>query len=538
MSILDQIASQRRKDVALDSSLRSVADLDAKAIQVEKELGPRLDLYESIRKHGGNSGDTNVMFVAAEFKRASPSKGDIATDLDVGEQVRKYANGGAGLVSVLTEPKWFKGTLDDLLAARRAVNGLVNQGMQNRPLLLRKDFIIDEYQLHEARAYGADTVLLMLSILNQEELTNLITKARALGLEPLVEVVNDEETQRALKAGAKVLGVNNRDLHTFKVDMNRTPKVVDLVRDAGEIGRVAVLSLSGIRSRMDVAAYENHGDISGILVGETLMRAPNPREMIEELIMDKAQGNVEPVRVKICGMNDVESALVAAKAKADFIGIIFAKKSVRYASVEKAKEIVQAIRAFRESDDRVKVETPPKGTSCFTGWSHTLGTACDGRGRPLVVGVFLNQPMDEVNRIAIETGIDIIQLHGNETLDDEAQCCVPCFRVVHIDKDSKSGVKEESLTQGPASAILLDTKVKGNVSGGTGETFDWNIARDVSTVKGVPVILAGGLNPENVAQAVKQASPWGVDIASGVEKSPGVKDHQKIRDFIKNAKGQ
>mmetsp|Transcript_4747 Transcript_4747/g.5478 ORF Transcript_4747/g.5478 Transcript_4747/m.5478 type:complete len:539 (-) Transcript_4747:1143-2759(-) len=536
MSKLLAIAAQRKIDVDEAKAAGgegTVENLLKKADELEKEFGKPQSLYDAIIKHWETNDN---MAIAAEFKRASPSKGEIATHLDAGEQAKIYANGGAAVVSVLTEPKWFKGSLEDMLTVRKALEAIPQTSQ--RALVLRKDFVMDEYQLFEARAFGADTVLLIVAILEKELLKSLLEKARELGMEPLVEVACEEEMNVALDVGAKVIGVNNRNLHTFKVDMTTTTRMVDVARNRGAISGdrsrgVLVIALSGIKTRDDVVKYEKHGDVSGVLIGETLMRAKDPREMIQNLI--GATELRQLTRVKICGIKDASSALVAAKAGADFIGIIFVKKSKRYATVEEAKSIVKTIREFREKDDKVEIHPPTKKGDWYSSWADTIGQSCDGQGRPLVVGVFMNQPIEEVNKLAMEVGIDMIQLHGDETLEDEAQCSLPVIRVVHVDVDSKASshaVKENDLTAGPAASVLLDSSVKGGGSGGTGKVFDWTIAKKVA----IPVILAGGLTPENVAEAVSVAQPWGVDVASGTESSPGVKDHEKIRAFIRNAK--
>ncbi len=603
-SKLDEIVAQRRRDVAaakLEAGSGAGAALAARAAALARELGAPLDLREAVRAHAASfgAGARAEMFVAAEFKRASPSKGDFLSPeemgMDAGAQAVRYASAGAGLVSVLTEPKWFKGSLGDLESARRAVNGLAARH-GSRPLVLRKDFVVDEFQLLEARAYGADTVLLMLSILSEAECAALLRKAHELGMEPLVEVVNEQETLAALRCGAKVLGVNNRNLHTFVVDMQTTPRVVQIVRDAGVAGEVAVLALSGIKSRDDVVQYEQFGGIAGLLVGEALMKAADPAGMIAELVRSRpsaastaaaAAATGPRTRVKVCGINEVAAALTAAKAGADMIGLIFVQKSVRCCSEELAKQIVQAVRAFRERPGRVELRVPAQahaaaatgaalpalgatappapppqpqpqpereqeqhrthhqhecvdGEAWFTAWADTIGRACQGRARPLVVGVFMDQPIDEVNRIAEATGIDLIQLHGKETKADEARCTLPVLRVVHVDSkasaEGKLPLDEDDLLGGPAAAVLLDTSVKGAASGGTGLAFDWAIARRVAHERRIPIIMAGGLTPDNVAHAVAQAQPWAVDVASGVESMPGVKDHDKIRAFIRNAK--
>jgi anthranilate synthase / indole-3-glycerol phosphate synthase / phosphoribosylanthranilate isomerase len=206
-------------------------------------------------------------------KRASPSKGDIAPDMDAAEQAIKYARGGAAAISVLTEPHWFKGTLEDMLAARRAVEEVGGR----RPAILRKDFIIDEYQVVEGRVYGADTVLLIVAALNDERLAALMDCSRSLGMEPLVEVNSADEMERALAAGARVVGINNRDLRNFRVDLSTTDRLAGMVS-----GEVLIAALSGISTREDVERFENAG-AQAVLVGEALMLADDPGATIEAL---------------------------------------------------------------------------------------------------------------------------------------------------------------------------------------------------------------------------------------------------------------
>jgi anthranilate synthase/indole-3-glycerol phosphate synthase/phosphoribosylanthranilate isomerase len=207
----------------------------------------------------------------SEIKRASPSKGDISLSANAASQALTYALSGASTISVLTEPTWFKGTLLDLRLARQAVDSI-----PTRPAFLRKDFILDEYQIDEARLFGADTVLLIVAMLEPQRLKVLYeysTKVR--GMEPLVEVNNAEEMKQALELGARVIGVNNRNLHDFNVDMGTTSRLADIVLEHNKkSGKETILcALSGISTREDVEVYRNQG-VGAVLVGEALMRAP------------------------------------------------------------------------------------------------------------------------------------------------------------------------------------------------------------------------------------------------------------------------
>jgi anthranilate synthase/indole-3-glycerol phosphate synthase/phosphoribosylanthranilate isomerase len=261
-TILDTIVARRRLDVA-----EAKARVSATTLQVALADSPEpLDFAERLRRDG-------PMAVIAEVKRASPSKGDIAPGMDAVAQAMKYATGGAAGISVLTEPTWFKGTLADMAGVRAAVEALGEE----RPAVLRKDFIIDEYQLLEARVNGADAVLLIVASLDDQTLTNLLAFSRELGMEPLVEVNNSEEMQRALQSGATVIGINNRDLRTFTVDLGTTDRLAGMVK-----GDILLAALSGISTREDVERFEAAG-AAAVLVGESLMVAPDPAVKIREL---------------------------------------------------------------------------------------------------------------------------------------------------------------------------------------------------------------------------------------------------------------
>ena len=553
MSKLHEIAAQRRADVAVAKTKVPKEELLRHIQLKQQELGgPPLNLAERLKEPSPIEGAK--MHVAAEFKRASPSKGAMAAeDLSIEAQVTTYVQAGSSVVSVLTEPKWFKGSLEDMELAKRMILQL--NPTKPRPLVLRKDFLIDEYQLLEARAYGADTVLLIVAILSDEELSFLIGKSRELGMEPLVEAANEAETIRALQAGAKVLGINNRDLTTFKVDLTTTNRCAALVQPSSG---VSLLALSGLKGREDVVPYEKFSVIKGVLVGEHLMRCDNPVREIHALVSsssslhrhdDMDSVKIKPL-VKICGIVRPEDALVACKAKADFIGIIFAEKSPRTVLAEDAKKIVQVVRDFRESKSSIVIEPPAKPvvvaaaakrvklSDWFMNGADCLRKACT-RG-PLIVGVFMNQPIEYVNEMVETVGLDLVQLHGSESWDCCSDCIVPVIKVVHIpvkpnltDDDLVSSVANG---EGHALAVLLDTTIKGGAEGGTGVSFDWDVASRYKSL-GVPVFVAGGLTPENVAQAVSKASyPLAVDCSSGVQKAPREKDVTLIQAFIERAK--
>jgi indole-3-glycerol phosphate synthase len=206
--------------------------------------------------------------VIAEVKRASPSRGHMVDIADPGALARQYVDGGARVVSVLTEQHFFEGSLDDLDQVRAAVD----------VPLLRKDFVVGTYQVHEARAHGADLVLLMCSVLEQNALDALVDRVESLGMTALVEVINEEEADMALRAGAKLVGVNARNLHTLDVDRGVFGQIA-----AGLPGEVIRVAASGVRGPGDLMTYAGHG-ADAVLVGESMATADDPRAAVRQLV--------------------------------------------------------------------------------------------------------------------------------------------------------------------------------------------------------------------------------------------------------------
>jgi len=254
--VLDEILAGVREDVARrqeEVPLERVKRLAAAA-------APPKDGYAALRAAG--------VGVIAEVKRSSPSRGKLADIPDPAELARQYALGGARCVSVLTEHRWFGGSLDDLAAVRQAVD----------VPLLRKDFIVSSYQVHEARAYGADLVLLIVAALDQNTLTGLLERIESLGMTALVEVHDEEEADRALAAGARVIGVNARDLRTFDVDRAAFERIAP-----GLPGTVVKVAESGVRGPHDLIRYASAG-ADAVLVGEGLVTQKSPRDAVAELV--------------------------------------------------------------------------------------------------------------------------------------------------------------------------------------------------------------------------------------------------------------
>ncbi|MFH1032760.1 MAG: indole-3-glycerol phosphate synthase TrpC [Chloroflexota bacterium] len=209
----------------------------------------------------------------AEVKRASPSKGIICPDFNPVEIARTYAANGASAISVLTEPKYFQGSLDHLKDIRKALG--------NRIPLLRKDFIFDPYQVYEARAYGADSLLLIVAILTPEKLRKLLKLSYELGMSCLVEVHNEAELAIALKSEARIIGINNRDLKTFNVDITTTQRLCPLILHS--VKDRIVVSESGIKDHKEITKLKQWG-INAVLIGESLLTAPDIGAKIKELM--------------------------------------------------------------------------------------------------------------------------------------------------------------------------------------------------------------------------------------------------------------
>ncbi|KAI8384991.1 indole-3-glycerol phosphate synthase-domain-containing protein [Radiomyces spectabilis] len=532
-SILSRIHTQRLQDIQAAKETPGQSQADLEKLLAMHVAPPLKDFVARLRQ--------SKPALMAEVKRASPSKGNIDISANAAEQALKYALAGASVISVLTEPKWFRGSLNDMRQVREALSTLTN-----RPCILRKDFIVDRYQILEARVYGADTVLLIVAMLSDELLRDLYSYAKSLGMEPLVEVNNVEEMARANAIGAKVIGVNNRNLHNFDVDMETTSRLAEMVPE-----ETILCALSGIASRADVETYVSQG-VSAVLVGEALMRAWNLKDFVAELLghsrRDPAANTSIPKTplVKICGISSVEAAVEAARAGADLIGMIFAEKSRRQVTIETASGIVKAIRALDLPRGEIKGATDQDQAP--SDWFELQCSLIEKRPRkPLVVGVFVNQSVEYMTEVAITVGLDLIQLHGTESSELARFLPVPVIKAFHMDSATYSSSQIPNLTHpGNHHFVLLDAKVPNlpaDQQGGQGVRFDWTIARDVvhhkrpahSAMYDFPIILAGGLDTSNVAEAVHQVKPWAVDVSSGVE-TDGKKDCQKIRDFVHKAK--
>lgn len=256
MTVLDDILVGVREDLAERQARTSLEELKERAAA----LPPALDGAAALRGQG--------VAVIAEVKRSSPSKGALAAIADPAALAADYEAGGASIISVLTEQRRFGGSLDDLDAVRARVE----------VPLLRKDFVVSSYQLWEGRAHGADLSLLIVAALEQEALISLIERSESLGMTPLVEVHDEAELERALAAGAKVVGVNARDLKTLEVDRSVFARLAPSIPEG-----VVKIAESGVRGPHDLLAYAAAG-ADAVLVGEGVVTGGNPRQAVAELV--------------------------------------------------------------------------------------------------------------------------------------------------------------------------------------------------------------------------------------------------------------
>ena len=578
-SILEKIYAQRLQDVSKAQNTPGTTLVDLQTL-LSLNLAPTLiPFVPRVKK---TIPGQPALF--AEIKRASPSKGPISVTTSPATQALTYALSGAHTISVLTEPKWFLGSLQDMLHARLSVANL-----PNRPAILRKDFILSRYQVLESRLWGADTILLIVSMLPETLLRDLYAFSVEMGMEPLVEVNNAKEMEIALSLPAKVIGVNNRNLHDFHVDMNTTSRLSDMVTDKD----VILCALSGISAAADVKRYASEG-VGAVLIGESLMLAKDPSAFIRELLSIPEPPSIfpawrsRPPLVKICGIRSKDEALAVAGAGADLLGLLFVKKSKRAVDILVAKEISQAIRNLRFAQTAQNTPLVVGGSDnapWFTSQADRLHVSCAHSG-PLLVGVFQDAPLETVLSTIHEVQLDIVQLHGSEPIDWAHLIPIPVIRVFHVGKDGQ-GLDE--ITRGGAHQfVLLDSMREdgSGKSGGSGKIIDWELAKKVvdageilsgkfcetndiasqtsvasndskdpnlaaATINNVqhspthkpslfplPIILAGGLNPNNVDAAIAQVRPWAVDVSGGVENEDETgKDLEKVVDFINTVKG-
>mgnify|MGYP003626407956 FL=1 len=454
-NILEQIVANRRLEIAkLKATMPLVSFID--------DLTPsKKDLYKALTR----TAEKPYAGFILECKKASPSKGLIREDFNVTDIAGIYDNYAAG-ISVLTEHKYFQGDFSYL----KTVSDLV------KCPVLNKDFFFDSYQVYLARHYGADAILLMLSVLSDDEYNDLAAVAQSLNLAILTEVSNEAERDRAVALNAKLIGINNRNLRDLSTDISRTFDLAPTIPD----DRI-VISESGIYNNAQVR--ELAPAVDGFLVGSSIMAEADIDLACRQLIFGHH---------KVCGLTRPEHAVFAIDAGAEFGGLIFAEKSPRCISKAQAKNIVSENPSLK------------------------------------YVGVFVNHPQHEVIELANELQLCAVQLHGQESDDYIASLREKLSQDCQIFKALPVESVVPSLTN-HVEHIVLDGK-----HAGSGASFNWQALAD-SEQDLSRCFLAGGLQLDNITQACQQLCNqelFGLDINSGVESSPGIKCRDKLQQVF------
>ena len=473
--ILDKIIEATKIRVAQEKQVESPESVKAAALALPSDTG--FSFEAALRQQDFN-------FIC-EVKKASPSKGIIAEHFPYLEIAKEYEVAGAAAISVLTEPDFFKGDKKYLQEIASTVKIPV----------LRKDFIIDEYQIYQAKVWGASAILLICACLDVPTLTKFRELADSLGLSSLVEAHDEHEVQMAIDCGARIIGVNNRNLKDFTVDVQNSVRLRNLVEDD-----VIFVSESGLETPEDIQVLRDN-NIGVALMGETFMRSPNK---VEKLAYLYGPTYYTP-KVKMCGISKVETIPAVVEAKPDYMGLVFAP-SKRQVTVDQAKTLVEELH---------KQYTKRYNSGAEQSTNDEIKT----------VGVFVNETLDNLITIAKEVNLDAVQLHGDE---DEAfiqslkeRTNVEVWKAVQI----RSAADAEAWIDSSADMLLFDAYHK-DERGGTGEVFDWSCLDEFER----PFMLAGGIDSTNVARAIRMVRPYGIDISSGIE-TDGVKDDEKIKAF-------
>ena len=473
--ILDKIVEATKIRVAQEKEVETPEAVKAAALALPSDTG--FPFEAALRQQDFN-------FIC-EVKKASPSKGIIAEHFPYLDIAKEYEVAGAAAISVLTEPDFFKGDKKYLQEIASTVKIPV----------LRKDFIIDEYQIYQAKVWGASAILLICACLDVPTLTKFRELADSLGLSSLVEAHDEHEVQMAIDCGARIIGVNNRNLKDFTVDVQNSVRLRNLVQDD-----VIFVSESGLETPEDIQVLRDN-NIGVALMGEIFMRSPNK---VEKLAYLYGPTYYTP-KVKMCGISKVETIPAVVEAKPDYMGLVFAP-SKRQVTVDQAKTLVEEL--HKQYATR-----------------YNSGAEQSTNDEIKTVGVFVNETLDNLITIAKEVNLDAVQLHGDE---DEAfikalkeKTDVEVWKAVQI----RSAADAEAWIDSSADMLLFDAYHK-DERGGTGEVFDWSCLDEFER----PFMLAGGIDSTNVARAIRTVRPYGIDISSGIE-TDGVKDDEKIKAF-------
>lgn len=438
--------------------LEKIVQDKAQWVEARKAQQPLATFQDAVQPAGRNfyhalQGARTVFIL--ECKKASPSKGLIREDFDPATIAGIYRH-HASAVSVLTDEKYFQGSFDFLPIVSAALT---------QPVLC-KDFIIDPYQIYLARYYQADAILLMLSVLDDEQYRQLAAVAHSLKMGVLTEVSNEPELERAIALEAKVVGINNRDLRDMSIDLDRTRQLAPRLSHG-----VTVISESGIHNYAQVRELSHFAN--GFLIGSALMEEQDLAGAVRRVLLGDN---------KVCGLTRAEDARASWEAGAIYGGLIFAEGSPRRIEMQQAQQVMA--------------------------------------GAPLrYVGVFRNAPVSDVVTKASTLQLAAVQLHGDEdrAYVAELRAALPAEVAIWKALSIKTVLPARDWPH-------VDRYVFDNGNGGSGERFDWSLLhnQDLSNV-----LLAGGLRADNCVEAARLGCA-GLDFNSGVESAPGIKDASKI----------
>jgi indole-3-glycerol phosphate synthase / phosphoribosylanthranilate isomerase len=437
--VLGNIAASKREELARRFDGVSLDALRSKARPTKRSLAT------AMAKDGAR-------FIL-EIKKASPSAGAIRHGADAAALARGYV-GVADALSVLCDGPFFGGSLDDVTAASGEFDGPI----------LAKDFFIDLRQVVEARIAGADAILVMLSLLDDENARAMISEAKRLGMDALVEVHDEAEMHRALALGAPLIGINNRDLRDLSIDLSTTERLAPLAPDR------VLISESGIGDRKDVERLASRVD--GFLVGSALMRAAEPAQAARALAFG---------RVKLCGLNS--GVDVSAARPAAYVGFVFVPGSPRHVTVQEAAPLA--------------------------------GVARKAGVRP--VGIFRDAPLRIVSDVATILNLHAVQLHGHEDVE--------YVRALRRQLPTCEVWTALSVGREPLSGRGGDRIVFDNADGGSGRSFDWSL---VDGHPDLPrALVAGGIGAGN-ARPAQRLGAFAIDVGSALDQRPGKKSPEKI----------
>jgi indole-3-glycerol phosphate synthase / phosphoribosylanthranilate isomerase len=421
-----------------------------------------------------------------EIKRSSPSSGTIGYIEDPVRQAGLYIDGGADVISVLTEKQYFKGSLEDLIKVKNQYPGQA---------VLRKDFLYCLEDIEISWRAGADLVLLIASLLEKERIIQMYKRTKELGMEALVEVHDKEDIEKIIDLRPNLVGINSRNLSNFSIDLTLPLKIKQDITWNPQL-----IFESGIKYSED-AEFALCSGFDGILVGESVVKNPNlVFDLSQTMLKEKAcnfwerlysEKKKRPL-IKICGLTLNEDVKKADKLGADILGFILAE-SPRQADISFIRNLPQT-RALKAGV--VVLKSP---------------------GQKL---------QESVEKLMIENKLDVIQFHGNEDPGECSSMAFPYYKAVRL--SSSEDVQKIDLYRSPR--VLIDAYSKSSY-GGTGKQIDKDL---ISAVKKKHTLwLAGGISPDNVRDLILEFNPELIDVSSCLEKSPGIKDHKKMEQLFK-----